>query len=274
MPRLSVIMPYYNREKQLINTLRTMNVSSVANDTEVIIIDDGSSPRLDADRIGSIIGGLNFSLKITYIDPVNKWWKNQSAIPYNMGIDQSSGEIILLNHAECLHRGDILSYASKKTARGNYLTYSTYNLPDALTNNLLTSTTTSELLKQIENLKFEKRRWWNHPKYRPTYRPFSASLHIDDLQKIGWFDEDLSNGPCFEDTEFRMRCCYYLNAIVVPAKNMVVIHQSHERAPISSELKNNNRQMYLKKRKRMIAGGRTNIIKTKWTCSHRINKNG
>ena len=44
--KISIVMPYYNRKEQLLNTLYTIDKSE-HEDKEVVIVDDGSDPPLE-----------------------------------------------------------------------------------------------------------------------------------------------------------------------------------------------------------------------------------
>lgn len=130
--KISIVMAYYNRKEQLITTFDTIKLSSYSN-FEVIIVDDTSN---DENRLEDIIDNYNFTIKLIRIEPINKTWIN-SCIPYNIGIQNAIGDIIILQNPEVCHIGDILTYVNKYMKEDQYISFSCYALPDFFYNDKL-----------------------------------------------------------------------------------------------------------------------------------------
>jgi len=242
MPKISVVLTHYNREKQLINTLKTMNESAIADKTELIIVDDASDVKITEDLIQPYIGNM-LSLKLVSIDPSDKWWKNQSCITFNMGFNQCTGDIIVLGCAECLHRGDVLSHAFNNTKKGVYLTYSCYSLSKKITQKMCQDKSVDYLMKQVKSIKLLDKHWYNHPSLKPKSRHWTASIHSEDLKIIGGFDEKFADGHCYDDNDWRHKTSWYLKSSIVPPMPMVY-HQWHQRDGCSPRLKKKNKKIF------------------------------
>jgi len=254
MSKISVVLTHYNRTKQLINTLKTMNASAVADRAEIVIVDDAFSPTLSKPKADASISRVTedlvrpytdnvHSLKIISIDPADKWWKNQSCVTFNMGFAQCTGDVVVLSQAECLHRGDVLEHALHNTTKGNYLTYSCYVLSKEVSQSILKDQSVGDLTKQLKSIPLEKQHWWNHPKFKPKKRNFTASIHSEDLKAIGGFDEKLAGGHCYEDTDWQHKTSWHLKSIIVPPMPMVY-HQWHPINQCDPNLKKANEKVY------------------------------
>ena len=112
--KISIIIGYYNRKKQLLYTLKTIKKSLYKN-IEVIIIDDCSDNPEDIlnEKDFEI---FNMDIKLISIKKEEKTWINP-CVGYNKGISQSTGDIIILQNAEVCHIGDTISYVVNNLKR-------------------------------------------------------------------------------------------------------------------------------------------------------------
>jgi len=118
--KLSVVMAYYNRRKHLINTLKSIEKSSIK-DFEVVVVDDASDYEHQMNDLPEIFPFL----RVLRIEPEEKKHINP-CIPYNIGFRESKGEIILIQNPECFHYGDILSHVIDNLKESDYNVYSCY----------------------------------------------------------------------------------------------------------------------------------------------------
>ena len=113
-------MTYYKRIRELRNTLRSFRESK-HNDFEVIIVDDATGDgEHDSKNIVNEFSDLD--IKLIRINAEDKWWPN-TCIAFNTGFDRASGEIIILQNAECFHNGDVISYTADNLKENKYFTY-------------------------------------------------------------------------------------------------------------------------------------------------------
>jgi glycosyltransferase involved in cell wall biosynthesis len=87
-PYLSVIIPYYNALEKLENLLLTLSKSKHAPEYEVIVVDDGSEPALQAQTLP--LGKLKKPVRIVRLR-VNKG----PAIARNRGVNAARGEFVV-----------------------------------------------------------------------------------------------------------------------------------------------------------------------------------
>jgi predicted glycosyltransferase involved in capsule biosynthesis len=93
----------YNRAQQLFRGMYTvMNQKVVPN--EVVIVDDGSKDTTQEvyEKLWRMSKGLDHSTQWSYI-PTNHPEHRISAIPHNIGIKQSTGDLLIFCEAEILH---------------------------------------------------------------------------------------------------------------------------------------------------------------------------
>jgi len=184
---LSIVLTYYNRPIQLANTLRSF-AASKNKDFNVYIIDNNSSedislPQLPFDvNIIKLKGQFNDN----YIAAHNYGFK--------LTIEDCHPDIILIQHAEICHKGDVISYAQTVTDK-NYYSFSTYSL---------------EFGEEIEDAKMNERAntfdgdsgWYNHPIYRPAMHHFCSAITTENLIKLNGFDERFCDGVAYDDDYF------------------------------------------------------------------------
>lgn len=224
---ISIVSAYYNRKPQFYRTLKSISNSKVK-DFEYIVVDDGSS---DEHRLEDLVKEFPF-LKIIRIEPKDKWYVN-SCIPFNIGIRNISGDIIILQNPECLHVHDVLSYAKKYVNDDNYVTFSAYAINEKLTNfdllNHIQANTVPQFLKGLPQKITDDATytgWYNHTKYRPAYYHFCSTITKKNMDLLNGFDERYADGIACDDDEFVVRIGRLgLKKIIVD--DVSVIHQWH-----------------------------------------------
>lgn len=209
-------MTYYNRKHQLLNTLR-----SIKHDVEIIIVDDGSREEHD---ISSLSTG-----NIKVITLKDKAWINP-CIAFNTGFANATGDVIIIQNAECIHIGDIVSHVRRFAKNTLYLNYSAYSINEQLTHRIIEG---EDVLSVIEPLEQRcvpangENGWYNHPVYRPHMVHFCSAITRKDLYDLGGFDERFYDGLGFEDNDLLTRI-HKKNMTIRMIENPFVVHQWHE----------------------------------------------
>jgi glycosyltransferase involved in cell wall biosynthesis len=238
--KISIILPYYNRKKLILNTLKSFEYFYQNKNIEIIIVDDMSS---EEHRLEN---SLNFNLDIKLIRLTVKNGINP-CYPYNVGVRESSGDIIILSSPETLHTSDIFEISNnfEKLNDNTYLLFSVFCLTK---NNIIDSIINTEnfdesvniinsiIPKFYENLgelgysfnnKFGS--WYTHSNYRPSGLNFFTAITREKIFQMSGFDERFRFGTGYDDDEFKERLIesgtnfiYYDNAIAIHINHEVV----------------------------------------------------
>jgi GT2 family glycosyltransferase len=212
--KISIVMTYYNRRSQLLKTLESI---CYFGNPEIIIVDDGSTERIDD------IAGI----KLIRIELKDKWWKN-TCIPYNIGFSYAKGDIIIIQNPECIHVGNILKYCKKLTS-GNLISFGAYSLDYHLTYKKYDYLWLKGIIaNEPQQCQEAHHGWYNHSIYRPVGYHFCNVITRKDLDRIGGFDERYAPGIAYEDNEFLTRI-KRAGIKVSIIDDPFVIHQKHER---------------------------------------------
>jgi len=229
---VTVVITHYNRVHLLERALYSFKHNKSA-EFNVIIVDDCSND-LEIKKLISLKKKYNqyFNIDIILIDKKDKWYDNP-CIPFNIGIREARGDIVIIQSAECIHLGNVIDHANKNLTANNYFSYSCYSVDKEQTKSLLTDKDYSphELLDLINPpnnaavTHCEEKGWYNHPVYRPLGYHWCNAYNRDDLLKIKMFDERYSKGVAYDDDElsFRSKRDLKLNIIESP----IVLHQWH-----------------------------------------------
>jgi hypothetical protein len=246
--KISIIIGYYNRKKQLFYTLKTIDKSSYKN-IEIIIVDD-CSDNPDDILNNSDFENLNMNIKLISIKKEEKTWINP-CVGYNRGINESTGDIIILQNAEVCHIGDCINYVIDNLKSNDWLTFNCYGLNDFKDNEYIYSINDNKViyeyinkiwlennytLKPGGNAAFTDKLggWLNHYLFHFTaYHYFGAIFRNDLFNKMnGGFDADYANGICFDDNDFIKRLIYNninFTTNTFSESEPFVIHLYHEK---------------------------------------------
>lgn len=219
---ISIVTTYYNRKKQLIETLKSVSKSKYK-DFEFIVVDDGSSVDQRLEDLTLIFSFL----KIIRIEPKDKWYVNP-CVPFNKGIFASIGDVIVLQNPECLHIHDVLTYFNENITEEKYITISTYAFDNKLTHELWEHVEKNSEIDFFHNVVIKKLGigWYNHSKHKPSFFHFCAAISRKNMLLLNGFDERYANGIACDDAEFIIRIDRLgLNKIIVD--EISVIHQYH-----------------------------------------------
>jgi len=127
---ISVVIAAYNRKAQLLVTLKSLSESAHPN-FEVIIVDDASDED-QAVKDFIIPSEYDFDVKVITVSEQEKTWVNPS-VAYNIGIRYATKEVILLQNAEVMHVGDVLTFTAENIQPRDWLTFNCYGLNEKTT---------------------------------------------------------------------------------------------------------------------------------------------
>lgn len=231
--KFSIVTAYYNRRSLFKTTLRTIARSRMAAETEVIAVDDASQ---EDQRIDDLVSRFGVQLRVIRVLPQAKWWCNP-CVPFNIGFQESQGEIVILQNPECLHAGDVLAAALDAVQPGRYVTYGCYSA-DAVTTARLAAIDLDEpnwsasVRHALEPMTHRGSKedgesaWYNHSAFKPTNLHFCAAIARSDLLALGGFDERYALGVAFDDNEWLTRVSRR-GLKVVTLDDPFVVHQFH-----------------------------------------------
>jgi glycosyltransferase involved in cell wall biosynthesis len=201
---ISIVMTYYNRPQQLTLTLKSIEYQHVP--CEIIIVDDASDESLKASQV--IKNFENLNIKLVEIPKSEKWWINPS-ISYNKGFSLATGDIVVIQNAENMHVGPVLSSIDCYCNSVNYLVFSCYSLTEDYHKKLSNFINYSELefKESISHLvpQHSKANWYTHPSIFPKNYHFCTALYKTNLDRVGGFNEEFAKGYCWEDNEFLLQ---------------------------------------------------------------------
>ena len=222
---ISIVMGYYNRKPQTINTLNYFEQHYKIYNYEVIIVDDNSVPEHQLDEV---IKRYTFPIKYIKITEEEKGDRINPCTTYNKGFKEAEGERIIIQNPECIHRGDILGYVKRNLTYNDYTAFSCYNCSSQeLTQELLNN---SSLINDHSFNSRNKFQWYNHPTYRPVHYHFCAAIMNDNLKLLGGFDEEFAKGHSYDDNEILLSISKNLKLdikTIGPNEIGYVIHQWH-----------------------------------------------
>lgn len=166
--RLSIVIPYYNRRELLLNVLR-----SIKPVYETIIVDDGS---LMEHQIWDVIYRFpHLHINIIRLERAEGW--RGPCIAYNTGFRAVTGDVILINSSECIHKGDIIGYIEHNFQNNSYMAFATW--ADDPSGD-----------------------WWMSHSTNYTLIPYCAAISKDNMDLLGGYDERFAKGIGFDDYEF------------------------------------------------------------------------
>ena len=219
---LSIIIPCYNKKQILLNTLQSISLHRGVCPIETIIIDDGSDEENRMFNLAELFPELN--LRYIWIDK-KKGWRGPT-IAYNAGFAYANGNVIFLNGADCVHKGNLLGYVFDNMREDSYISF-------------------SALREQDEFGLDDPRAWHIHSKFFYALIPFCAAISTKSLELLGGFDERFADGVGYEDSDWDVRICNLgLDAHLID--DPYCLHQKH---PLTQYPNQINRDLYFKLQK-------------------------
>jgi len=224
---ISVIIPSFNRHNLLKWNLLSLVNQFIISDVEVIVLNDGLEDAT-ADICYQYKDRLN--LKYIFTGQRNKIGNFIWRIPgyaINIGVKQSSGDIIILCCAEMFHANssiDLITSVLHGEDADKIIA-----IPQGKDDN-------GSFLRHVEltNGNFEMYEYDRQPKLDNVRLPFFMAMKRNAFIDIGGYDEDFT-GTDFDDNDFVDRLIKNgCNHVETPAK---IIHLWHNRLPMTSERK-------------------------------------
>lgn len=225
---ISIVTAYYNRKALFEKTLQSIDrqIKEFGLLIEVIAVDDGSK---EEERLEDLVVKYPF-LKIIYLDPKNKWYKN-SCIPFNKGFKEAKGDKIIIQNPECYHFNNILEYTKNNLTENVYLSFGCYSLGKEETNRLDFLVKEKSILNVISENNHSVKMdglngWYNHSIHRPLAYHFCCAISRKDLIDLGGFDERYALGVGEDDIELVHRIKLKGTKIKF-IDDCIVLHQNH-----------------------------------------------
>ena len=279
--KVSIVMTYYNRISQLTRTLDTIEESKYPKELlEVICLDDRS------DKEPCIIDCSKYSYTIKFIYSEYERDKKiiNSLYAYNNAFKYITGEYVIIQNAECLHVGDIISYSvdNIKNHHSNFISFPCWaSGNEQISKEVFKNRSNVNELKNIITSKWDKlinypsifKGWYNEKYLRPQCLHFCIALHRDLFDKNGLFNINISTILGFDDNDYAERIMFQSNAnIIIPEHNysQLVVHQYHGKynKPRSHDLFLQSKNKYLKIKNTII----NDNLKIKTNIFNRIPK--
>ena len=174
---ISVLMPYYDRAKQLEATLESYEAYYRDVDYEVILVEDRKN-LLDDHMHDDLLDTLHRHNKIHNNLVVNTSYKGYApGAHYNLAAKLARGDTLVLTNPEIRHTCKILPYLEGKDV---------YEVCACLALNADGS---------VEQ-------WYQHSAYNPRCLHFCSAISADTYAKVGGFDTDFFEGWGYDDNSF------------------------------------------------------------------------
>lgn len=267
--KISIVMTYLNRITQILHTLDTIEESGYPkNLIEVICYDD----RSDIEPLIIDASKYTFNVKVIYANYDRDENIINSAFSYNNAFKYITGEFVMIQNAECMHIGDLITYACNNLCVDKLISFPCWATGSENTSKYLFDNRHN--IENIKNTLEDKGKWdelldypkefkgWYNEKYlRPECLHFCNAMHIDTFKKVGIFNTKINNLQGFDDNDYANRIMFQNNIdIEIPEHNYksFVVHQYHGKynRPRPAELFLNSYDTY-----RMINNYRINNLK-------------
>jgi len=210
--KISIVIQYFNRRNLLLNTLNSIQETSLdKKDIELIIIDDASILEHQVNDIFLLYPNVN--IKLFSFLKEEKWWACP-VIPINKGISMATGDVIVLLCGECMLIGDLLKDVHDRIKENDYLVYATFALDQHSSNNF--------------NLNNINGTWYQHSLHNNRQLNFCSAITKKDMLELGGFDERYAWGVDYGDDDFLLRV-KRKGMNVISIDTPLCFHQWHEK---------------------------------------------
>ena len=224
--KYSILMPYYNREQQLWNTLYSFATRyEDRQDYEIIIMEDYKN-FIDKKKTKA----LNQVLLEFQNLPIHSFVSSGNiiynpSVAYNYAATVAKGKYLIITNPECMHDVDILSGLDKQFEEDSdvYIVCA------------------AKALNQVGSFW----RWHQHSVHNNKQFHFCSALSAQNYKAIGGFDERFSEGYCFDDDAFRARILQS-ELKIIERDDLQVTHQWHDktRPPNWKQLWERNKKLF------------------------------
>jgi len=201
MKPVSIIITHYNRRELLINTIKSMVQFQSIHYAEILIVDDASDYPNIVDGIPKMFPGID--IRIVKVSKSEKWWSCPCST-INKGISEAIGDVMILQGAEIVHNGDIISDVLR-IKENEYFVYGCLSLKPDETPDI----------------------WYQHSAINPRCYNFCTAIRRKDILELGGFDERFGHGVAYGDDDFIRRVRIKgMNVIQIDEPH--TLHQFHE----------------------------------------------
>jgi predicted O-methyltransferase YrrM len=223
--KISICIPYHNRRNVFLGTLKSIqNALFKEIDIEVNIVDDASDENERIDNITNLFPKLNINL-FRY-EKNDKWWK-YPVIPYNKAISMATGDVVIIQHPECYHVGNILKHIYDNIKNNYYLIYGCYSVNENDTIGFLSHEILPIAHSQAVKNDDLDNSILNGWVLRDKCYNYCVALTKKDLLELGGFDEKYSYGHSFGGDDFMDRVSKK-NMNIVKIFQPYVLHLYHQ----------------------------------------------
>ena len=217
--KVSIVMAYFNRKEQLIQTISTINKSSHKS-IELIIVDDASDEDQEPNSfVNTIHIRSGIVIKIITIKQCDKNWVNP-CIPYNIGFKNATGDIVIIQNPEVMHVGDCITDVVNNLQIGDWMTFNCWGSPSFSINESFKTKTNDQIFTFLKNCsnriggnsvqRDDVGGWLNHCNLHFVAYHYLGAIYREDLfdKMDGGFREDFKNSVGLDDDEFVKRLIY------------------------------------------------------------------
>ena len=197
MPSVSVVLTTYERDQQLWKTL-----ASIHGADEIIVVDDANDP--GTEKLCRYLA--------TYLPRLNRPDVpfSSPSVPINIGLKAATGDIVILQNAECKHDTNVVEQFRKRVKERTAVFAKVRSLhPDG---------------------SFES--WYTAPVLAERPYFFCGAMFRKHFMDLGGMDEDFT-GAGFDDDDFALRM-QEAGIRREFAGDILVTHQWHERPVVDS----------------------------------------
>jgi GT2 family glycosyltransferase len=249
MPKVSIVMVYYNRKEQTLNTLDGFERQYAGKyDFEVIIVNDNSN---NDNKLDGVIKKYSYPINLIVISAKEKGDRITPYLAYNKGFSQATGKIIIMQNPEYYHAGDIIGYTARNLKEQDYFIYNCFSANSLeITNKIIKAKNIYSLIKDKNFLARNKLLcdidWFNHSTKNILTYDYCFSIYKIKLDLIGGYDKKFYNCNYLEMEAFFLAIKYNLklNMLIVSSHNCFVVKQFCDAMNYicgSSEIYSNNK---------------------------------
>jgi len=210
---ITIVILHWNRHPQLINTLHSFTHSASRN-FNVVIVDNKSDTEFK-------VPPLPYEVRLIRL--TNQLYSKSFISAHNYGfyyaLKEMNPDKIIIQHSECCHAGDVISYAEGVTDK-SYISFGCYSIGKGDTPE------TTPINNRAMTFDGDSA-WYNHPIYRPRNTHFCSAITAANLRKLNGFDERFCEGAWFDDDYFLLQV-QRLGLKIDLTSDPFVFHQNHE----------------------------------------------
>ena len=192
----------------LLNVLRSFNANYPI---EIVIVDDGSSKE---HRVDDIINDFDFN--VTLIKRPESRWKGPTEA-YNIGFQNATGDVIMINSSECVHIGDVIGYVFDNFQPDSYIAFSACMATECMQGRIIESVMEAQKLGA----------WWGVHSTIGNCIPYCAAISKANMDTLGGYDSRFVDGVGYDDYDFTHRV-KNLKLKISVVDDPFVYHQWHK----------------------------------------------